>query len=157
MKKIKRLSIRQLAFLGDLFGGKLDEQQTLIKHRVSRRLYNKWLTDPAFAEQFDRRIAGVYRQSELLIAHNATKALEELMKLITMEKSQKGKKIEKGETARKACLDIIKMHLSPRQAGRPKSPDKKATPPPEPPELPQFSPKTASKLLAVLAEEKTNK
>jgi len=157
MKKMKRLSVRQLAFLGDLFGGKLDEQQTLKKHRVSRRLYNKWLTDPAFAEQFDRQIAGVYRQSELLIAHSATKALEELMKLITMEKSQKGKKIEKGETARKACLDIIKMHLSPRQAGRPKSLAKKAAPFPEPPELPQLSPKTASKLLAVLAEEKTNK
>jgi len=154
MTKAKRLSVRQLAFLGDLFGGKLDEEQTLKKHRVSHRLYNKWLTDPAFAEQFDRRIAGVYRQSELLIAHSATEALEELMKLIREEKTVKGKKEQKGETARKACLDVIKMHLSPRQAGRPKIPTKKATPSPEPPELPQLSPETASKLLAVLAEEK---
>ena len=155
MKKMKRLNVRQLAFLGDLFGGKLDEERTLKKHHVSRRLYNKWLTDPAFAEQFDRRIAGIYRQNALLIARNASEAMEELMKLIKKEETDQGKKVHKGETARKACLDIIKMHLSPRQAGRPKSPDKRATPP-EPPELPQLSPKTASKLLAVLAEEKQN-
>ena len=151
MKKVKRLTDRQLAFLGDLFGGKLDEQATLEKYRVSRRLYNKWLTDPAFAEQFDKRIAGIYRQSELLIAHSATKALEELMKLIKVENTGQGKKVQKGEIARKACLDIIKMHLSPRQAIRPKTTGKKATPPPE---LPQLSPQTTSKLLAVLAEEK---
>ena len=154
MTKAKRLSVRQLAFLGDLFGGKLDEKQTLKKHRVSRRLYNKWLTDPTFAEQFDLRIAGLYRQSELLLAHNATKALEELMKLTKAEKGKKGKqgqKGEKGETVRKACLDVIKMHLSPRVAGRPKGPGKKEAPPPDSPEL---TPETASKLLAVLAEEK---
>ena len=158
MRRVKRLTVRQLAFLGNLFGGKQDEEQTLKKHRISRRLYNKWLAEPAFAEEFDRRIAGLYRQNALLIAHNASEAMDELMKLI---KGQEGntagstKKAEKGETTRKACLDIIKMHLSPRSAGRPKSQDKRATPPPEPPELPQLSPKTASKLLAVLAEEKS--
>ena len=151
MKKRKPLTDRQLAFLGDLFGGRLDEQATLKKYRVSRRLYNKWLTEPAFVEQFDRRIVGIYRQSELLIAHNATKALEKLMKLIEEEKTEKGKEVQQGETARKACLDIIKMHIAPRQTGRPKSTNKKAPPPPEPPKL---SPETASKLLAVLAEEK---
>ena len=155
MRKAKRLSVRQLAFIGDLFGGKLSEQAALEKHHVSRRLYNKWLTNSAFAEEFDRRIAGLYRQNALLIAHNASKAMEELMKLIKGKEESTGnnvKKPEKGETTRKACLDIIKMHLSPRLAGRPKAPDKKATPPPEPPKL---SPETASKLLAVLAQEKT--
>ena len=154
MRRVKRLTVRQLAFLGNLFGGKLSEQEALKKHNVSRRLYNKWLTEPAFAEEFDRRIAGLYRQNALLIAHNASEATEELMKLVKgQEENTAGstKKAEKGETTRKACLDIIKMHLSPRLAGRPKSLDKKATPPPEPPKL---SPQTASKLLAVLAEEK---
>ena len=156
MRKAKRLSVRQLAFIGDLFGGKLSEQAALEKHHVSRRLYNKWLTDLAFAEEFDRRIAGLYRQNSLLIAHNASKAMEELMKLIKgKEESTEGnaKKPEKGETVRKACLDVIKMHLSPRRVDRPKAPDKKATPPPE---MPRLSPKTAGKLLAVLAEEKTD-
>ena len=155
MAKTKRPTARQLAFLGDLFGGKLSEQEVLKKHRVSRRLYNKWLTEPAFAEQFDQRIAGVHRQSALLIAHNASQALEELMKLIKAEegeKEQKQKTREKGETTRKACLDIIKMYLSPHLADRPKAPSKKGPPPPEPPQL---SPETASKLLAVLAEQKT--
>ncbi|MBN2313495.1 MAG: hypothetical protein JXM79_06165 [Sedimentisphaerales bacterium] len=160
MRKAKRLNIRQLAFIGDLFGGKLSEEEALKKHCVSRRLYNKWLTIPAFAEEFDRRIAGLYRQNALLIARNASEAMEELMKLIKgKEESTEGKtegsekKPEKGETVRKACLDIIKMHLSPRQTGRPKAPDKKAAPPPE---MPRLSPQTAGKLLAVLAEEKTN-
>ena len=58
MRRVKRLTVRQLAFLGDLFAGKMSEEKVLEKHRVSRRLYNKWLTEPAFAEQFDRRIAG---------------------------------------------------------------------------------------------------
>ena len=136
------------------------EQDALKKHHVSRRLYNKWLTNSAFAEEFDQRIAGLYRQNALLIAHNASEAMGELMKLIKgKEENTEGntggsaKKPEKGETIRKACLDIIKMHLSPRQTGRPKAPDKKATPPPE---LPRLSSKTAGKLLAVLAEEKTN-
>jgi hypothetical protein len=161
MRKAKRLNVRQLAFIGDLFGGKLSEEAALKKHRVSRRLYNKWLTNPTFVEEFDRRIAGLYRQNALLIARNASEAMGELMKLIKgKEESPEGgtegnaKKPEKGETVRKACLDVIKMHLSPRQAGRPKAPDKKATPSPE---MPKLSPKTAGKLLAVLAEEKTNK
>ena len=151
MRRVKRLTVRQLAFLGDLFAGKMSEEKVLEKHRVSRRLYNKWLTEPAFAEQFDRRIAGLYRQNALLIAHNASEAMEELMKLIKGNEGNQGQAKEKGEAARKACLDIIKMHLSPRLSDRPKAQDRKSAPAPEPPKL---SPKTASKLLAVLAEEK---
>jgi hypothetical protein len=150
MRKVERLSVRQLAFLGDLFAGKLSEEKVLKKHRVSRRLYSKWLTEPAFAEQFDRLIAGLYRQNVLLIAHNASEAMEELMKLIKGKEENPGQRKENGEAARKACLDIIKMHLSPRLADRPKAQERKSAPAPEPPKL---SPKTASKLLAVLAEE----
>ena len=158
MRKAKRLNVRQLAFIGALFGGKLSEEEALKKYNVSRRLYNKWLTDPAFVEEFDRRIAGLHRQNALLIARNASEAMEELMKLIKGKEESTGdsaggspKKPEKGETVRKACLDVIKMHLSPRLAAPPKAPEKKATPPPE---IPRLSPKTAGKLLAVLAEEK---
>jgi hypothetical protein len=154
MRKAKRLNGRQFALIGDLFGGKLDEQEALRKHHVSRKLFNKWLTDPAFVEQFDRRIAGLHRQNALQIARNASEAMEELMRLIKGQEGNtevSGKKAEKGETARKACLDIIRMYLSPRLTGRPKAPNKKATPPPE---LPKLSAETASKLLAVLAEEK---
>ena len=152
MRKAKRLNVRQLAFIGDLFGGKLSEEEALKKHHVSRRLYNKWLTGPVFAEEFDRRIAGLHRRNALLIARNASEAMEELMKLIKGEEESTGnsvKKAGKGETTRKACLDIIKMHLSPSRIGRPKAPDKKATPPPE---MPRLSPETTGKLLAILAE-----
>ena len=156
MRKAKRLNGRQLALIGDLFGGKLGEQEALKKHHVSRKMFNKWLTDPAFSEQFDRRIAGLHRQNALQIARNASEAMEEMMKLIkgregnTQGNATKG---EKGETARKACLDVIKMYLSPRLTGQPRTTNKKATPPPEPLKL---SPQTASKLLAVLAEEKAD-
>ena len=154
MAKAKRLNGRQFALIGDLFGGKLSEQAALKRHNVSRRLYNKWLTNPAFVEEFDRRIAGLYRQNTLRIARNASEAMDELMKLIKgNEGDQEQKKEEKGETTRKACLDVIKMYLSPRPPARPKPPDKKAVPAPE---LPKLSPQTASKLLAALAEEKTD-
>ena len=154
MRKGKPLSTRQIGLIGDLFGGKMGEEAALKKHHVSRKLYNKWLTESAFAEQFDRRIAGLYRQNALQIARNASEAMEELMKLVKGDEGKKGEKevkVVKDETARKACLDIIKMYLSPRQTARPKTLSKKAPVPPEPPKL---SSKTASKLLAVLAEEK---
>ena len=113
MRRVKQLTVRQLAFLGNLFGGKLSEEQVMEKYHVSRRLYNKWLAEPAFSEQFDRRIAGLYRQNAFLIARKASEATEELMKLIKGGEGSTGgntTKAEKGETTRKACLDIIKMH-----------------------------------------------
>ena len=141
MAKRKQLSKRQLAVMEDLFGGELDEQGVLDKHKVSRNVYNKWLADGAFVDEFDRRVASARRQGEFIIAQYAPLAATKLVQL-TESKSQ--------ETARKACLDIISL---------PQGAAKKTQGPSETEwaseqESQQLSDETASKLLAVLAEEK---
>ncbi len=141
MSKKKCLNPRQLAVIEDLFAGESDEIAVLKQHNVSRTLYNQWLADPAFTEQFDLLVAGAYRRSAFQIARNAKEAADELLKLA---------RSDKGETARKACLDIINMHPSIRLADSSAASTGKQTSPSEPSKL---SPETAGKLLAVLAEE----
>jgi len=141
MKKQKKLTKKQLAVLDDLFSSELDEQAVLAKFNVSKNLYYKWLADECFAEQFDRLIAAVYRQSAVLLARYATLAAAKLVQLTDSENQ---------ETARKACLDIIAYDgLQARE--RPKN----LTPDPRPPTPDStLSPETASKILEVLAQEK---
>lgn len=143
MSKKKRLSPRQFAVIEDLFAGKLDETAVLKQHNVSRTLYNQWLADPAFTEQFDLLIAGAYRRSAFQNARNASKAAKQLLTL-----AETGT----GETARKACLDIINMHPSIRLTDSPAASTDNQSSVTEPSKL---TPETAGKLLAVLAEEKT--
>jgi len=137
---MKRLSKKQLAVIEDLFAGELDEQAVLEKHRVSRNLYNRWLTDDRFIEQFNERIARAYRQSELIIARYAPLAAAKLVQLTECEKE---------ETARKACLDILSF---PTLAGRSAAASTENAVS-NAPESGQLSPQTASRLLAALAEE----
>lgn len=142
MAKAKQLSKRQLAVIEDLFNGELDEQAVLDKYKVSRKLYYKWLADDAFVEQFDQRIAGAYRQSTLLLARYAPLAAAKLVQLTESEKE---------ETARKACLDIISfpsLASSSADAAPESVKDSKVQKP-----FPELSPETASRLLALLAEE----
>jgi len=142
MAKARKLSKRQLAVLEDLFSGELNEQAILNKHKLSRERYNEWLADEAFVEHFDRRIASAYRQSAALIARYAPLAAAKLVQLTESDKE---------ETARKACLDIISRCLIPdtqyssgieRRASRIEEP---------------LSEQTASRLLAVLAEQSNSK
>jgi len=141
MAKRKQLSKRQLAVMEDLFGGELDEQAVLDKNKVSRNVYNKWLADGAFVDEFDRRVASARRQGEFIIARYAPLAAAKLVQL-TESKSQ--------ETARKACLDIISLPQA--AAKRRQAPDEGEWAGEQ--EEQQLSDETASKLLAVLAEEK---
>ncbi len=138
MTEPKRLSKRQLAVLEDLFAGEPNEQSVLDKYKVSRKLYNRWLAEPAFAEQLERYIAAAYRRSAVLVACNAPSAARKLLELTGSDK---------GETARKACLDIILMSTPARSADAP------ATPPDYSPAQPPLSDETASRLLAALAED----
>jgi len=133
---MKRLSKKQLAVIEDLFAGELDEQAILDKYKVSRSLYNRWLADERFAEQFNERIGRAYRQSELIIARYAPLAASKLVQLTACEKE---------ETARKACLDILCFPRSGPQFSAGSSVDSRVQP-----DLPA---ETASKLLAVLAEQ----
>jgi len=146
MTKKKRLSKSQLGVIEDLFNGGLDEKTILEKHRVRRSVYNKWLADEKFAEEFGRRIDWLNRQSQALIARYSTLAAAKLVQLTESDKE---------ETARKACLDIISL---PRQSAK-----TQVTRPVEAGtddrsqqagEL-QLSPEVCSRLLTVLAEEES--
>ena len=138
MAKAKALSVKQLAVIDDLFEGK-QEQAILEKHKLSRKLYDKWLADEVFTARLDSRIQWEYRKSAFKLARNAPDAASKLMELTKSKQS---------ETARKACLDIITMQTA-RLAGTPAVPGDNPTPP----DSPQFSPETAGKILAVLAEQ----
>ena len=143
MTKAKALSARQLAVIEDLFEGELEEREILEKHKLSRKLYNKWLADETFNCRLDRLAEWENRRSEIMLARSARDAVSNLVGLT---------KSEQPETARKACLDIITMRAN-RLAGTPAVPGDNPTPASESPDL---SPETAGKLLAVLAEEKSN-
>jgi hypothetical protein len=133
----KNLTKRQRAVIEDLFAGQIDEQQVLARHKIDRRLYEKWLADENFTEEFERRKESAYRQSELIIARYATIAAA---KLVQLTESQNP------ETARKACLDIIN-YLRPNT--KPK-PDEQ----PDAGQASELSPELASRLLAALAGNK---
>ena len=139
MSKEKPLSAKQLAVIEDLFEDK-QEQEILKKHNLSRKLYNKWLADESFNSQLDRRAEWEYRKSAFKLARSARDAVSNLMKLTESEQ---------GETARKACIDIITISAN-RSAGTNATPGENPAPPLESPPL---SPETAGKLLAVLAEQ----
>ena len=138
MDKRKKLNRRQFAVIEDMFSGELDEQAVLDKHKVSKSLYNKWLCDDGFAEQFERRIAASYRQSAALIARYATLAAAKLVQLTESTSP---------ETARKACLDIISMQGKATDTGLKTADNEHPAP------VPALSPETASKILEVLAKE----
>jgi hypothetical protein len=142
MTNVKALSTKQLAVIEDLFEGE-QERTILEKHNLSLKLYNKWLANETFNRHLDRRITWEYRRSELILARKVREAVSNLMSLTKSEQS---------ETARKACIDIITMRAN-RLSGSNAPPGDNPT---SSPESPQISPETAGKILAVLAEEKTN-
>jgi len=139
MSREKPLSAKQLAVIDDLFEG-TQEREILKKHNLSRKLYEKWLADDAFNRRLDRRIEWENRRGEFMLARKARDAVSSLVKLTEQEK---------GETARKACIDLITISAN-RSAG---SSAMQADNPAPGPESPPILPETASKLLAVLAED----
>jgi hypothetical protein len=139
MAKRKQLSKKQLAVIDDLFAGQFDEQAILDKHKVSRNIYNKWLTDEKFTNEFDRRIAALNRQSKLITARYAPLAAARLVQLTESEKE---------ETCRKACLDIIS--LPPPAAKKTEQSTEPQNAPAQ--EAPLLSDETASRLLSALAQ-----
>jgi hypothetical protein len=139
MLRAKKLTKRQLAVLDGLFTGNQTERTVLRKHHVPQHLYERWLTDKRFIDDLQRRIAGTYRQSRIILARKAPQAANKLVKLTACEKE---------ETARKACLDIISLN----------TPSSHKTPEVQPPSkdpvpTPELSPESASRLLATAAKE----
>jgi len=141
MVKRQQLSKRQLAVIDDMFSGELDEQAVLAKHNVSRIVYDRWLADDNFTEQFEARIASAHRQSELIIARYAPLAAAKLVQLTASENQ---------ETARKACLDIISLP----KVGAAKTEGADKAGKDNEKQAERLSAETASRLLAALAEEK---
>jgi len=140
MAKGKRLSKKQLSVIEDLFVGQLDEQAILDKHEVSRTVFVKWQMERRFVEEFNRRIAALNRQGELIIARYAPLAAAKLVGL-TESQSQ--------ETARRACIDIIEFpKQAVKKADKPADKNDKGAPQKELP------PETASRLLAALADKR---
>jgi hypothetical protein len=134
MSDVKQLTKKQLSVIDDLFAGELDEQQVFEKHRINKRLYDKWLAEENFANEFDRRIKSAHRQGELIIARFANVAA---VKLVALTESANP------ETARKACLDVIN-YLRQRNQHSPAEQTENEQPP-------DLSPELASRLLAALA------
>ena len=148
MIREKQLSKRQLAVIEDMFTGELDEQGVLEKHNVSRSLYGRWLADETFAGQFEKRIEWAYRHSAALIARYAPLAATKLVSLTESKKE---------EVARKACVDIISMSSSgDRNSSIRRDAKDSDNSSPADNQTPPFSPQTAGRLLAVLAEEKAD-
>jgi len=101
------------------------------------------MTGLAFIEQLDKHSTGAYRRSALHLGRFAPKAATRLVVLSEQDK---------GETARKACLDIISPPwLCDRSVTTP------AAPPDNPADDPPLSQETASRVLAALADEARNK
>jgi len=139
MAQRKKLSKKQLVVIDDLFSAELDEQAVLEKHKVSRNVYNRWLADGLFVSEFDRRIMSAHRQSAALIARYAPLAVAKLVQLTELDKE---------ETARKACMDIISLPaLLDKRIVQPGELQTTETQP-----LQQMTEQTASRLLAALAQ-----
>lgn len=135
----KPLNRKQLAVIDDLFTGQFDEQAILKRRNVTMQTYRKWLADDRFAQEFDRRIAWLARQTQAIIAKYAALAAAKLVELTGSDKE---------ETARKACLDIISMPIGGKADSSPADPQTAGI------QQPQISQTTASRLLAVLADTK---
>ena len=98
-KKIKRyLTKLQNAVIEDLMVGKSKEQKVLKKHGVRLSLYHKWLRNDLFFKELKLRTESVKRDEVFIFARNTAKVAEKLVGL-----TDKGK----GETARRACMDIL--------------------------------------------------
>lgn len=137
----RQLTKRQLAVIEDMFAGDADEQAVLDKHKVSRNLLSRWLAEDILAEELDRRLQWLNLQSELIIARYKSLAAARLVRLTESEKE---------ETARRACLDIICLpKLADRRSGQ--TTDTPQTGSQQQEQI--LSPRTCSRLLAVLAEE----
>jgi hypothetical protein len=137
------LSKKQRAVIEDLFAGGMDELEVLSRHNVKPAVYKRWLGHGAFNKEMVFRLASARRKSRMIIAQYAPVAAAKLVEL-----SQEGK----GETARKACLDIINLPdaeevIGQTNAGKEGGKDGER-------EDISFSQRAASRMLEILAEDR---
>ncbi|MCD4830775.1 MAG: hypothetical protein K8R02_03080 [Anaerohalosphaeraceae bacterium] len=135
---MKKLTKKQLIVIGELFESGGDEAGVAKKYKVSNKLMRQWLKQKEFQEELAYKFASANRQSRLLLAKYIPLAAAKLVELCASEKE---------ETARKACLDILTIHL-PKNISQ-KNEDKSVEQ-----ESEGLSSNLSSKLLAVLADSK---
>ena len=135
------LTTRQLKVIDSLFKMGGDEKAVMKKHRISHRVWHKWVSDKDFVEGITSKLKSYKMASQILLAKYNSLAAARLVQLCE-SKNQ--------ETSRKACLDIITLEENSKQKKQKTSelPAKPRT---------KINNKTASKILAVLAEDKNKK
>ena len=143
MKRDGRLSKKQLAVIGDLFEGALDEPAIIKKHNLGAGTICKWFGDERFVAQLNHKIETALLQSRLIIARCGSVAAVKLVELTESDKP---------ETARRACLDIISLQA--KQSAAPAEPADKDRPGDagEQQNCQQLEPELAAKILKTLAE-----
>jgi hypothetical protein len=94
------ISSRQRAVIDDMLKNGLTEKEALEKHGITPIRYRRWLKGGLYMQEINTAIDAVMRQQKFTIAHCLPDAAEKLTELLDTEK---------GETARKACLDIIAL------------------------------------------------
>ena len=143
-KNKQRLTTRQKQIAEEVFNSDLSEADVMANYNLTKTVYHNWLKDPLFQEEIDFHVQTSKRRSELIIARYAVLAAAKLVQLADSNN---------GETARKACMDIIAASGQ-NQKDTGKQTDS------EPGEKPfletglkQLSAEKAAKLLDVLAQE----
>ena len=140
MSKIKQLTKKQLAVIEDLFNGQVSESEILKRNNISRFLFHKWLADENFIREFDNRIIVERMRNNANITRNVSNAIKHLKEM--------SEKME-GETARKACLDIIALEKEIVSTRQPVQTEDKPLENEH-----SLSDEAAGRILAALAEEK---
>jgi hypothetical protein len=102
-QKFAHISKRQRAVIEDLLKNGLNEYEILEKYKISPSRYKKWLQNEVFIHALDAYALAAERQTRFALIHCQTKAVAKIIKLINDEK---------GETARKACLDALELRKS---------------------------------------------
>ena len=98
MVKGKYLTKLQRDVINDMFSGEKDEQKILSDRNVGGVTFERWFNNPRFVLEIERRV----QWSELMLLRNKALASKQLAGLIKSDSAS-------AETARKACLDILKL------------------------------------------------
>lgn len=130
---------RQLAAIDELFENGGDENQTCKKLKIKPHVWKKWLEDETFLIEIKNRLAALKRHNNIMQASCQSFAMAKLLSLCSSEDE---------DICRKACAELLKLKPVPHdQMENSKLPEA---------DVP-FSQETASKMLALLAEDARNR
>ena len=133
--------------MDDLFKGG-SEERALKRHKIYKGLYKKWLKEERWLKEFNWRIESLERQNRIMAAKCKPVVTAKLLGLIDSKKEH---------TARQACENLINLQeetekrtTGPQVGQEPDSCFESA----DGQDATELRPEVASKMLALLAEEK---